>query len=174
MTAASNSDRRNFLGLALAISSLGVAGATAAHASSDNVSSENERLIRRLYEAVNNKNLEVIESYGSPDSEWLDVPFDYTATGQRAIIDPWKAWFDIFPDATCEVRSIAVMGEYVVAQGTGRGTHRGQFNSPAGILPPTGRTMAVSFCDVYRLRDGKILRADSYFDFYGLWKQLTA
>lgn len=42
------------------------------------------------------------------------------------------------------------------------------FDSPAGRLEPTGRSMEVQFCDVYRLADGKIARADSYFDFYGL------
>lgn len=87
------------------------------------------------------------------------------------VIDPR---FDIFPDATCEVRRLAAMGEYVVAQGVGRGTHRGQFDSPAGVLPPSGRTMEVSFCEVYRPRDNKILRADFLFDFYDLWRQLTA
>jgi predicted ester cyclase len=61
----------------------------------------------------------------------------------------------------------------VVAQGIGRGTHRGVFNSPAGPLPPTGRRMEVQFCDVYRLEHGKIIRADSYFDFYGLLRQLA-
>jgi ketosteroid isomerase-like protein len=33
--------------------------------------------------------------------------------------------------------------------------------------------MELQFCDVYRLEDGKILRADSYFDFYGLLRQLA-
>lgn len=129
-------------------------------------------LIRRLYDAVNRKDLAVIESYGASFSEWLDVPFDYTTKGERAIIDPWKSWFDIFPDATCEVRSLVALGNHVVAQGIGRGTHRGTFNSPAGVLLPTGRPMQVAFCDVYELRGDKILRADSYFDFYGLVNQL--
>jgi len=30
------------------------------------------------------------------------VPFDYTTKGEQAIIGPWKSWFDIFPDASCE------------------------------------------------------------------------
>lgn len=55
----------------------------------------------------------------------------------------------------------------------GRGTHRGVLNSPAGELQPTGKSMQVNFCDVYRLKHGKIVRADSYFDFYGLLKQLA-
>ena len=61
----------------------------------------------------------------------------------------------------------------MVAQGFGRGTHRGVFNSPAGTLQPTGRKMEIRFCDVYQLKDGKIIRADSYFDFYGLLRQLV-
>jgi ketosteroid isomerase-like protein len=36
-----------------------------------------------------------------------------------------------------------------------------------------GRRMEVQFCDVYRLENGKILRAGSYFDFSGLLRQLA-
>jgi predicted ester cyclase len=133
----------------------------------------NEELIRNLYRAVNEKDLEAIAAYGAPSSEWLDVPFEFTSRGVNAIIDPWKSWFSIFPDATCEVHSLVSLGDTVVARGTGRGTHRGVFNSPAGVLEPTGRAMQVSFCDVYRLENGKIVHADSYFDFYGLLRQLA-
>ena len=149
--------------------------ATAASAASaaGRAQARSEALIRRLYDAVNKKDLDTIAAYGASFSEWLDVPFNYTTKGERAIIDPWKSWFDIFPDATCEVRSVAAMGSHVVAQGIGRGTHRGVFNSPAGVLLPSGKPMAVGFCDVYELRGDKILRADSYFDFYGLVNQLV-
>jgi ketosteroid isomerase-like protein len=77
-------------------------------------------------------------------------------------------------DGTCEVRSLVALGDDVVAQGIGRGTHLGVFHSPAGVLQPTGRRMEVHFCDVYRLEDGKVIRADSYFDFYGLLRHLAS
>lgn len=131
-----------------------------------------EQHIRRLYDAVNAKDLPTLASFGCVETEWFDVPLDYLATGERAIIDPWTAWFGYFPDATCEVRNLVGMGEHVIAQGTGRGTHQGVFDSPAGKLEPTGRAMEVHFCDVYRLRGAKIIRADSYFDFYGLLGRL--
>ena len=134
-------------------------------------SQDNASIIRRLYDAVNRKDVEYIAALGSSTSEWLDVPFDLTSTGPSAIVGPWQSWFNIFPDATCEVQSLNALGEVVVAQGIGRGTHRGVFPSPAG--EPTGRRMEVRFCDVYRLEDGKIARADSYFDFYGLLRQLA-
>jgi predicted ester cyclase len=109
------------------------------------INERNAQLIRSLYDAVNRKDLETIASYGAPESEWLDVPFNVTSRGVRAIIDPWVSWFEIFPDATCEVRSLIALGDHVVAQGVGRGTHRGPFNSPAGLLPPSGVRMEVQF-----------------------------
>ena len=134
---------------------------------------ENAAIIRGLYKAVNAKNLDYIRNLGADFSEWLDVPFNYTTTGKDAIIDPWTSWFGIFPDATCEVKSLVSLGDYVIAQGIGRGTHKGVFNSPAGVLEPGGVSMQVNFCDVYKLKGGKIERADSYFDFYSLLGQLA-
>lgn len=133
----------------------------------------NAAIILGLYKAVNGKDLDYIIELGCAESEWLDVPFNFTSKGERAIIDPWESWFEIFPDATCEVQSLVDMGEHVVAQGIGRGTHNGPFNSPAGLLSPSGIKMQTNFCDVYRLKEGKIIRADSYFDFYGLLTQLA-
>jgi ketosteroid isomerase-like protein len=86
----------------------------------------NAQLIRSFYDAVNRKDLETIASYGAPESGWLDVPFNVTSRGVRAIIDPWVSWFEIFPDATCEVRSLVALGDHVVAQGVGGGAHRGR------------------------------------------------
>lgn len=129
--------------------------------------------IHQLYDAVNAKDLETIAGFGAPNSEWLDVPLDNTTTGVTTMADPWKSWFDIFPDTTCEVQSLVAMGDHVVAQGIGRGTQRGVFHSPAGTIEPSGWTMEVRFCDVYRLRNGKLARADSHFDLYGLLRHLA-
>lgn len=133
----------------------------------------NADIISDLYEAVNRKDLEYIRDLGAPNSEWREVPFNLTLSGSNAIIDPWVAWFKIFPDASCEVQQLTALGEYVIAQGIGRGTHRGPFDSPVGRLEPSGATMETNFCDVYKLENGKIIRADSYFDFFGILKQLA-
>jgi ketosteroid isomerase-like protein len=173
MSALTTPNRRLFTASAGAVFAGATLASVANAADRTRTPSRSEALIRRLYDAVNKKDLRVIAAYGASFSEWLDVPFDFTTKGERAIIDPWKSWFDIFPDATCEIRSLVAMGNHLVVQGIGRGTHRGIFNSPAGVLQPSGKTMAVAFCDVYELRGDKILRADSYFDFYGLVNQLV-
>jgi predicted ester cyclase len=134
---------------------------------------DNRAIITGLYEAVNEKNLDYIRNLGAEKSEWREVPFDMTFTGANAIVDPWAAWFDIFPDATCEVQDLVAFEDHVIARGIGRGTHKGVFKSPAGPLEPSGVAMTTNFCDVYKLENGKIIRADSYFDFYGVLVQLA-
>ncbi len=133
----------------------------------------NKATIEGLYEAVNQRNFDYLAALGTPKSEWFDVPYNFTDTGDSAIVRPWKGWLDVFPDSVSEVQSLVALGDHVVAQGITRATQRGVFPSPAGDLLPDGGHMEVRFCDVYRLDNGKIIRADSYFDFYGILKQLA-
>lgn len=51
----------------------------------------NTAIIQGLYEAVNHKNYDYIANLGHASSEWRDVPFNFTATGEEAIIGPWKS-----------------------------------------------------------------------------------
>ena len=43
----------------------------------------NTQAIRKLYEAVNTKDLNYIKSLGDEKSEWLDVPFNMTSKGEN-------------------------------------------------------------------------------------------
>jgi predicted ester cyclase len=135
--------------------------------------STNQAIIEGLYEAVNQRDFDYLAALGAPESEWFDVPYDFTDTGESAIVRPWQGWLAIFPDSVSEVQRIVSLGDQVVAQGITRATQQGVFPSPAGDLPPTGGRMEVRFCDVYRLENGKIIRDDSYFDFYSILKQLA-
>jgi ketosteroid isomerase-like protein len=42
------------------------------------------------------------------------------------------------------------------------GTHKGDLDLPKGIIPPTGKAMRAPTCDVFHLKDGKILSFDCY------------
>jgi hypothetical protein len=55
----------------------------------------NQAIIGGLYEAVNQRDFDYLAALGAPESEWFDVPYDFTDTGESAIVRPWKGWFDI-------------------------------------------------------------------------------
>jgi predicted ester cyclase len=58
-----------------------------------------------------------------------------------------------FPGARFTIEGMIAEGDRVATKKTFTGTHRGEF---AGI-PPTGREVTVTYVDILRLRDGRIV-----------------
>lgn len=133
---------------------------------------DNATLVRGMYEAFNRKDFNAIQNLGAPTTEWLEVPFREAMKGPSALKEVWQGWAGVFPDGNIEVRSVTAMGDLVVVEGIGRGTHKGVFRSPIGDLQPTGKKVEIPFCDILRLQNGKIVSGRSYFDFYMFIRQL--
>jgi ketosteroid isomerase-like protein len=62
--------------------------------------------------------------------------------------------------------------EGVVVEFRGRGTHTGPLANPAGDIRATGRKVDIPFCQVYRLKGGKIVSSRLYFDTATMMGQL--
>ena len=54
----------------------------------------------------------------------------------------------------------------------GIGTHTGPLATPMGVIPPTGRRVDFPLCDVWEVRDGKVVSTHNYFDVMSLLGQL--
>ena|SRR5579871_2703328 len=78
-----------------------------------------------------------------------------------------------FPDLTFKVTASARAGDMVYLSWTAAGTHSGPLASPAGTLPPTGRTGTVTGVIVVTLSGGRILREETYWNIPDLIEQLT-
>ena len=77
-----------------------------------------------------------------------------------------------FPDSTIEITNLFATEEDAVVEFIGRGTNTGPLHMPTGDVPPTGRPVELRFCDVYRIRNGKIVSYRSYYDALGFMQQL--
>ena len=53
-----------------------------------------------------------------------------------------------------------------------RGTHTGILHSPAGDIPPTGRTFELRACEVFQIKNRKITRHATYYDALSFMQQL--
>jgi steroid delta-isomerase-like uncharacterized protein len=73
-----------------------------------------------------------------------------------------------FPDWRSEVQLLVAEDDYVVERFTASGTHRGEFMGAA----PTGRTVAMTGINIFRLRDGEIVERWGELDVLGLLTQL--
>jgi predicted ester cyclase len=63
------------------------------------------------------------------------------------------AFMGAFPDCQFTIEDMIAEGDRVATKKTFTGTHKGEFNG----IPPTGRRVTLTFVDILRLRDGKIV-----------------
>jgi len=118
------------------------------------------------------------------DSHNLDAIRDlYTATAQINApgaelrgADQILAWYGVFvrafPDIKHEVRGSVQETDSCVLQARVTGTHTGPLASPAGDVPPTGKSFALDYVNVARFADGRIASETYYWDNQSFLSQL--
>jgi ketosteroid isomerase-like protein len=126
-----------------------------------NVMSENEQIIRELYRRAEVQDSAGFTALFTPDGYFYDV-----SAGQKYVGADIGKTVDIyataFPDMHRALEQVMAMGDVVVVQLSLNGTHRGPLALPAGVVAPTGQTIHAPCCDVFRLKDGKVLSFDCY------------
>ena len=129
---------------------------------------DNAEIVRQIYQAFNDKDLDRLLSYSQPDTKVLNVAFGKTL-GLR---DYFSNWMTGFPDGQIEIVNLVASADRVVAEFIGRGTNTGKLFGPTGELPPTQRRVEMRFCEIYDLRDGKVAGARTYYDSATMMRQL--
>lgn len=135
----------------------------------------NEDIIRQLYAAAEARDLDVdrFAALFHEDGYFLDE-----ASGRRWVGDdvrqPIEALSTAFPDMHRELLRFYATGDTVIVELKLQGTHRGDFPSPLGMLPATGKTFDVPCCDVFHLRDGKVSAFHCYNEAFVWLQQLGA
>ena len=106
------------------------------------------------------------------DDVVFSAPGGMRGEGKAACAEFFGGWFAAFPDAHVEVHDVHILNDVVVEEGTFTGTHWGVLHSPAGDIPPTGRSVAVEYLQVLRYRDGKHVSFNLMFDRLLMLEQL--
>src|SRR6266540_658120 len=104
---------------------------------------DNGSILREVYQAWNDKDMDRVVSYSVSDARVVNVPFG-TKLGFREYVENWAR---AFPDGKIEVTNLVAQGDYVIAEFTGRGTHTGPLKGPTGELPATQRRLEMPFVE---------------------------
>jgi ketosteroid isomerase-like protein len=122
---------------------------------------DNEKIIRELYQRAEVQDTAGFVALFAPDGYFYDI-----SAGQKYVGADIGKTVDIyataFPDMHRALEDVMVMGDVVVVQLSLNGTHKGPLALPAGVVPPTGQTIHTPCCDVFRLKDGKVISFDCY------------
>jgi steroid delta-isomerase-like uncharacterized protein len=87
-----------------------------------------------------------------------------TVTGIEAFLAFVTAFKQAFPDLHWEMRDFIEGSNTVVAEGVFIGTNTGTMVGPRGPIPATGRRVELPFCDIWRVRNGRIVENRIYYD----------
>lgn len=130
------------------------------------------QLIRSYADKFNAHDAEGCGALAAEDGKFTDMVLGIEGDGPSGLRDWTQIWLTAFPDATIEIVSSFASGDAVVSEGMFRGTQTGALVTPMGTIPPTGKRLEGYYCNVSRVRDGKLSVGRQYYDGLGLLRQL--
>ena len=87
-----------------------------------------------------------------------------TVSGIEAFLAFVSGFKQAFPDLHWDVREFVEGPGIVVVEGVVLGTNTGPMIGPTGLLPATGRRVELPFCDIWKVRNGRIVENRIYYD----------
>ena len=130
---------------------------------------QNKKVVLRWREEIwNKRNVNIIDELHAPDfvghySGVVPGPIRGRES-LKQLLAAYLAAFDIY--VTPEF--LIAEGDMVVVHDTNRVRHTGQFQG----IPPTGKELAITSTDIYRVVDGRIVEQWLETDFTGMMQQL--
>jgi steroid delta-isomerase-like uncharacterized protein len=133
---------------------------------------DNAALARRIYQLFSDDKLDDALELVAEDVEAVLVPFGQTFHGREGFTGFMQGFKGAFPDIRISVTNQVATDDQVVSEFTARGTHTGPLQTPAGPVPPTGRTVDFIVCVVMRVKNGRITSLHNYQDAASIMRQL--
>jgi steroid delta-isomerase-like uncharacterized protein len=131
----------------------------------------NKATFRRIQDAVNTGDMEVIsttiDELVAPDL-LIRTPLPVEATGARAAKHVWAMLLRGLPDLHLTIEDLIAEGDKVVSRNTVTGTHQGEYMG----LPPTGKTVTYNEIFIFRFAGGRIAEMWGVVDVFSQMKQL--
>ncbi len=126
---------------------------------------KNKTIVRGFIEAYNERKLDLIDDFVSPD--YVDHSNSVGRGGLKQLI---AMGLNSFPDWHETIEDIIAEGDKVWVRLTYTGTHKGEFMG----LTPTGKKITSKAVDIYRIVDGKLAEYWNVTDNVNIFKQVGA
>lgn len=130
------------------------------------VTEENEKTARRIFAALNDRDLDTALAYYDPDAcfhGWAPETLD--VAGYKAAMSELLA---AFPDSRFRIEDVIAAGNRIVVRHEVRGTHRGPFQG----IAPTNKEVCIDAIVILHLDDGMVEEAWLNADMLGWMQQL--
>jgi steroid delta-isomerase-like uncharacterized protein len=135
---------------------------------------ENIKLIKARYEAVNAHDFDKFQGFYGSSIAWQDPGLPAAIKGPVAVRRRLEDLTTTFPDLKWKLGRIFSQGEHVSAEFTFTGTHKGTHTDKRSkqSLRATNQKIRIEAVGVYTIRNNKIVDSKIYFDLGSLNAQL--
>src|SRR5438067_549633 len=114
---------------------------------------ENKAVVHRWFEEFwHAGNMDVLTEILHPDYVYGDG-VSKGAHGVEANKDGYATWRGILPDIHFTIHELIAEGDTVVARWTAHGTHQGDWTTPIGTIPASGKVIVTPGTSIYHFRD---------------------
>jgi steroid delta-isomerase-like uncharacterized protein len=120
-------------------------------------------LVKRHYTNVSEGHIEHDRDVMSADIVYVNAAAG-TVTGIEAFLAFATGFKQAFPDLRWEMRELIEGSDTVVVEGLFLGTNTGPMVGPWGSIPATGKRIKLPFCDIWKVRNGRIIENRIYYD----------
>ncbi|MFI6346138.1 ester cyclase [Streptomyces sp. NPDC050560] len=130
------------------------------------MTTENEKAVRRFYEALATGDTTLVDTALAPG--WEAVPALRAAPGP----DGWKQSVDhlrgVFSGLALTIEHLVEAGDTIAVRSVGHGVHTGELLG----VPGTGREVELRASDFHQVADGRIVRSWHLEDYFGIAAQI--
>ena len=130
------------------------------------------QLAREMYGRFGRNDFQGVLELVTDDIEATIIPFGQTFKGKEGFLQFMHGFKDAFPDMEINIDNQVIGDDQVVNEISTTVVHTGTLETPAGAVPPTGRTVNFTVCEVWGIRDGKVASLRNYQDAASLMRQL--
>jgi steroid delta-isomerase-like uncharacterized protein len=129
-------------------------------------------VVQAHYEALNWGELHEVVGLIAKDFIWRNRATNQAFRGPDGYLAYLDSWHSAFPDFWVEISHLTIGSQSVVCEYVLRGTHNGPLTTPSTPIPATGRQIELFVCDTFRVENGRLASANTYFDLTTLLQQL--
>jgi steroid delta-isomerase-like uncharacterized protein len=129
---------------------------------------DSRRVAEQLVADFNASDLNRIEDLVATDVVYHLPPGGETLRGIEAFKQFLAGSRQGFPDKVWTIEDAVVDGEKIAFWATARGTHRADFMG----IPPTGRSIDVTFFVIWRIQEGRVAEGWALWDVFTMMQQL--
>ena len=129
---------------------------------------KNKALFRKVNEAINKKDLTILDEFMAPD--YVDNTNQYHS--REEVKQFYTRVFKDFPNFHRTIEDIIAEEDKVCIHLNATATHTGEWNFLGVTLAPTGKKIEYTAVNIWRIRDGKIVESRSLFDQLSMLQQL--